>query len=327
MKSHRPLPETKKESAASRPRFFGSGRSSREKKEQAADPHRGVFFMEEATMGVFEKCGAWADRKLVGWGLARMGRRHPVRAGSSAAIAAMEGVRQEWEFGGPKEFPGLRVSGMAWALSCDGLAAFFEACRRDKSGREVGLPSVAADAVWHAWIRHDPAGLASFCAKAAGRALPHLPKGEMAGPMGAALARCWAASCRSEGLDPLGGVVPSLFALDASLGTPGGWSYRYDKKSGRVWVSRLGSNGRELPATAVASAALTAAGLLAAGAIGQGEFDRWMADPAHAEAARKAGQGDSGSGGGGCGSCSIGDAGCSSGGGDGGGCGGGCGGD
>jgi hypothetical protein len=260
-------------------------------------------------------------------------------------MVGLERVRTNWRLTGPLEFPGLKTDAAAWIHSCDGLSAFFEACAAERSGKTVAMPSLAADAVWHAWLRADPGNLDAFCRARYGRTFSHQTKGEMHAPMADALARCWVNNCHAEGCDPLDATIPSLFKLDASLGIPGGWAYHVDRQSGRVRHAQIGADGRPDQGTVKEAPSLTAAGMFAAGAIGQYQFDAWMAVNGNALVAQKRATpapGSCGSGSGsGCG-CGVGtlssdgggggggdgDGGGDSGGGScGGGCGGGCGGD
>lgn len=254
---------------------------------------------------VFSKIGLWMDGKKASAQEAALIRRYPARAKAMAWIIALGRVKADWETKGLEEFPGMRTDGVAWVKSCAGLAAFFEARSANQSMDVVALPSLAADSVWHAWMRVDTNGLRRFCSSRYGRDFPHETKAEMessGSPMEPALARCWAASCHAEGFEPLSGKMPSLFKLDAELNMPGGWAYRFDKKKGRVVHADISSAGRIMASRESEHPGMTAAGLFAVGAIGAVELNMWTAQSAMAqERAARAQQGGGGGCGGGCG--------------------------
>ena len=287
-------------------------------------------------MGMLTSIKKWWDDERCESRKAAISRSCPERAGAFQAIAGRRKLRENWEREGAREFPGMRVDSQAWLLSCSGLAAYFEARARVGQGAAVALPSLAADSVWHAWLRVDPEGLARFCQARYGRPMPHETKEEMAAAghdMEPAIARCFAACCEAEGISALSGRLPSLFELDGKLRMPGGWAYRFDKKRMRVAHADISKRGGLVLAHREQEhAGITATGLLAIGAISPYAYNEWQM-----RAERK--PRDGGGCGGGGGSCGIGSSGAGghsggeSGGGDGGGgdgggggCGGGCGG-
>lgn len=204
------------------------------------------------------------------------------------------------------EFKGIPRDAFFFARAADGLLAFFDCVRR--SDRACALPSMAADSVWHAWIRMTPEGIDAFCVKHFGRTVPHLEGVAMAVPMEEALANCLVRARALESVPTARLSVPQLFGLDLKLRMPGGFGYtRWGR--GLAWrrLDRAGRPAGEFfPQEQFEPAALLAAGL-----ISQAEF---------ADCADRTRPGD----GGGCGSY-AGGSGCDGGGGDG--CGGGCGGD
>lgn len=249
-------------------------------------------------MNVIQKYKNWLDKKIFEAALKQSALANLRRSRVTEAIVALERVKADWRLAGPLEFAGLPTDSAAWVWSCDGLAAFFDACADETSGKTVALPSLAADAVWHAWLRVDQAGLDAFCVARYGRAFPHQPKSEMTEPMDEALARAWANNCRAEKIDPLAGKVPSLFALDAKLRVPGGRAYLINTRTGRLSHAKIGHKGVPHYSTEVGLPGMTAAGLLAAGAITSSEYAEWMSVPDNAAAIYKKQLGASGGGGG-----------------------------
>src|SRR5438128_11621684 len=70
-------------------------------------------------------------------------------------------LESSWRHSAPNEYQGIPTDAFFFARAAEGLMIFFDAATR--SGRPCALPSDAADSVWHAWLRQDPAGLARFC--------------------------------------------------------------------------------------------------------------------------------------------------------------------
>ena len=111
-----------------------------------------------------------------------------------------------------------------------GLRQFFLASAMAR-GRFVAMPSKVVDAMWHEFILHTRA-YERFCHRAFGRLLHHTPAEALAADPDRddknfqGLRRAWVWSCRDEGIDPRRPQrLPTLFALDAMLGIPGGYRY------------------------------------------------------------------------------------------------------
>lgn len=237
-----------------------------------------------------------------------------------AVVNVPPGLYDYWKRTAHLEFTGIPKDRVFFASALEGLLDFF-ACVRD-SGKQCGLPSAAADSVWHAWAARAPGNLETFCIRHFGRAIPHVEEADMKPQMEGALATCMVQARRLERRDPVKPSVPALFALDRKLCMPRGYSY--ELKNGAVAVQRLNSLG--LPEGGRRyQAGLEGVQLLAAGLISQEVYERHYRQ-------------DQG-GGGSCGSGASSSSDCSSascdggGGGDGGGdgdggggCGGGCGG-
>jgi len=107
-----------------------------------------------------------------------------------------------------------------------GLRQFFLA--HHKSGREfVSMPSQIADDLWHEFILYTRL-YQQFCRRGFGRFLHHTPaamlsKGQRSN---AGMRRCWVHVCRQELIDPRQpSRLPLLFALDAQLNVPNGFTY------------------------------------------------------------------------------------------------------
>ena len=213
-----------------------------------------------------------------------------------------------WKRSAQFEFKGIPRDAFFFARAADGLLTFFDCIRH--SDRPCGLPSMAADSVWHAWLRLAPATLDAFCLKHFGRVFPHVESAHMAVPMQEALANCLVQARALEFLPGAGASVPRLFGLDLKLGMPCGFGYTVAGR--KLACRRLDHAGR--PAGEIFYPDHFAPpALLAAGLISQAQYDDYVDRD-------RTGAG----GGGGCGSGASG-SGCDGGGGDG--CGGGCGGD
>jgi hypothetical protein len=78
-----------------------------------------------------------------------------------------------WEAEVERTLPGMAVDNAAWVRCAVGLAQFFEASRLQRDAGPCALPSRAADAVWHAWLRSDPAGLAEWQQRFFNRVIEH----------------------------------------------------------------------------------------------------------------------------------------------------------
>ena len=198
------------------------------------------------------------------------------------------------------EFKGIPRDAFFFACAAEGLLAFFDCIRH--SDRPCALPSMAADSVWHAWMRFAPASLDAFCLEHFGRVIPHVEGATMAVPMEDALANCLVQARALESLPVAGQGIPRLFGLDLKLGMPGGFGYTLAR--GKLASRRLDQAGR--PAGTISYPdQFEPSALLAAGLILQADY---------ADCAEHTRPGD----GGGCGSgVSGGD--CDGGGGDGGG--------
>lgn len=234
-----------------------------------------------------------------------------------------------WRETAPDEFPGIPPYARFYARSLEALLSFFDCASRAR--RPCGLPSSAADSVWHAWLRLDPDGLERFCRHHFGRTIPHVASGDMAGQMGGALAVCLVEARKLDRQAPAAPTLPRLFALDRALRMPLGFGYTLQQ--GAVAFARLDKAGLpQEPARHVDQ--LAPYGLFAAGLISEAEYELGsiMAARRREDAAA---QPDGGCGtlatqaGGRSADCADDGAGGDSGGaaGDGGSCGGGCGGD
>lgn len=245
----------------------------------------------------------WLNRMRAGWLVA--GSRH------RAALQEMpERVNRYWQLNASKEFEGIPRDAFFYARASEGLMDFFK-CVELAEGKPCGLPSRAADSVWHAWIKADPHGLGQFTLRHFKRRIPHVEAHAMADGMGEALARSLVICRGISRMYPEGPGVPGLFALDRELRMPLGFGYQMHRKE--IGYSILDSRGRA-GASMVFPPALAAAGLLAAHLITQQQYEAALSR-----------RDDAGGGCGSGGSSSGSDGGCD-GGGDGGGCGGGCGG-
>lgn len=145
--------------------------------------------------------------------------------------------------------------------------AFFD-CVRDSS-LPCALPSMAADSVWHAWMRLSPTGLNAFCRQHFGRVIAHVEAPEMSGGMGRALAVCLVRARRIERMPAAGPNLPRLFALDRMLAMPGACGYLLF--NGQVASLALDERGRAAGVPACVES-LSAEQLLAAGLIGESEY-------------------------------------------------------
>ena len=110
-----------------------------------------------------------------------------------------------------------------------GLRQFFMACLRSDR-KFVAMPSQVVDVMWHEMILHTRA-YRDWCDLALGRFLHHTPAmalgSQAKGNDG--LRRAWYWTCKAEAIDPRRPTrLPLLFALDAKLQIPGGFSYLPD---------------------------------------------------------------------------------------------------
>ena len=107
-----------------------------------------------------------------------------------------------------------------------GLRQFFLACKRSDR-RFVAMPSRAVDVMWHEFILHTRA-YQDWCDLTLGRFLHHTPAETLGAKASGndGLRRAWTWACRDEAIDPRRpSRLPLLFALDAKLGIPNGFSY------------------------------------------------------------------------------------------------------
>lgn len=128
-------------------------------------------------------------------------------------------------------------------LVAHGLRQFFLAYL--KSGRKlVSMPSQVVDDLWHEFILYTR-NYENFCRKAFGRFLHHTPAEVLSSNRrkNEGLRRCWWFVCREENINPRAATrLPLLFALDAKLGIPGGYSYVTDCTGVRRDGARAGAS-------------------------------------------------------------------------------------
>lgn len=199
---------------------------------------------------------------------ARLTQQSPYRAELADLPATLYPF---WQRTAQHEFKGIPQDAFFFARAAEGLMAFFD-CVRDAGptcGLPCGLPSMAADSVWHAWMRLSPTGLNAFCRKHFGRVIPHVEAPEMAGGMGRALAVCLVRARRIERMPAAGANLPRLFALDRMLAMPGGCGYLL--LNGQVASLALDQRGRAAGVPACVDS-LSPEQLLAAGLISETEY-------------------------------------------------------
>jgi len=210
--------------------------------------------------------GWWAQRRESSEAVALRKRCPPA---TLAAEQIPPAVRTAWVQQAPEEFPGLAVNDGAWLRCSLGLAQFFEACRLQREQGPCALPSKAADSVWHAWLKLDPAGLADWQQRYFGRVVEHRESADLGAPLDDCLARTWVGACRSEGHSPLDRCLPLLFALDGLLRLPTGWAYRHEKGAlVHRQIDGFGQPGGD----AFVHAAVAAGGLAALGLVSEAEL-------------------------------------------------------
>lgn len=164
-----------------------------------------------------------------------------------------------WRQSAPNEYPGIPTDAFFFARAAEGLMNFFDAVT--DSGKACALPSDAADSVWHAWLRHDPAGLERFCKRHFGAAVPHV---EHEGLGSGALLNTFAACHALDGGVPGKPRLPALFRLDARLRMRNGHGYwLHDGRIVYARVRRYGMGlGRARPHPELTMGALYMAGLV-----------------------------------------------------------------
>lgn len=108
----------------------------------------------------------------------------------------------------------------------DGLRSYFQAC--NQAGKKtVSMPSQVVDIAWHEFILFTR-DYQQFCKRAFGRFLHHTPAEAMSSPIRAqnGIKRAWAHACQLEKIQPKAAYrLPLLFALDAQLKIPDGFTY------------------------------------------------------------------------------------------------------
>lgn len=176
-----------------------------------------------------------------------------------------------WQRIGPQESPGMPATRLFFYRAAAGLMDFFEASALRK--QPCALPSLAADTVWHAWLRWNADDLARFCRRHFGMAIAHLPQSELDR---AALTRTLAGCRRLEGALAHGPGLPRLFGLDASLRMPNGHGYWIDK--GDIVYRRLDAAGRKAGQANV-HPDLTLQALFAASLIGEATYLTMLKKP------------------------------------------------
>jgi hypothetical protein len=121
------------------------------------------------------------------------------------------------------------------------LAEYFQICRM--AGKHmVSMPSQVVDDAWHEFILFTR-NYETFCNKALGRFLHHIPAESMSTPTQAqdGIKRAWRLACKREGIDPRNpGRLPLLFSIDRDFGIENGFHYVPDCKRG---ISRNDSTG------------------------------------------------------------------------------------
>ncbi|WEF31029.1 hypothetical protein [Pseudoduganella chitinolytica] len=229
------------------------------------------------------------------------------------------GLYDYWARSAPTEFEGIPTDAFFYVRAADALLTFFACLKRHRL--PCALPSKAADSVWHAWLRHDPAGLDAFCERHYEQRIPHVEAADMDGGMDLPLARSLVMARTLDRQCLAGPDVPRLFATDRKLRMPGGFGYV--ARHGAMVVSNL--DGRGLPERETRVHPGTDPWFLfEAGLIGEDDLARWWSRYASRHATTTAG-GDWGAAGGDSASCDSGGDG-GEGGGGGSSCGGGCGG-
>jgi len=170
------------------------------------------------------------------------------------------GLESYWRHSAPHEYKGIQTDAFFFVRAAEGLMNFFDVVTQ--SGKPCALPSEAADSVWHAWLRWNPAGLDYFCIEHFGRTIPHIEQADLdAGALFNSFVRCR----RRQGATFHASALPALFRLDARLKMCGGHGYWNRMGSGRVVYARLDAHGlgrrRASPHPELTVGALQASGL------------------------------------------------------------------
>jgi hypothetical protein len=122
------------------------------------------------------------------------------------------------------------------------LAEYFQLCRMAGKKHMVAMPSQAVDDAWHEFILFTR-NYDTFCQRAVGRFLHHVPAEAMHSPTLAqdGIKRAWRLACLREGIDPKTPArLPLLFAIDRELGIANGFHYLPDCRNA---VARSDSTG------------------------------------------------------------------------------------
>jgi hypothetical protein len=173
-----------------------------------------------------------------------------------------------WRRSAQFEFKGIPQDAFFFARAAEGLMNFFTCVTRN--ARPCALPSMAADSVWHAWMRLDAAGLERFCIAHFGRAIPHVEGADMLGVMDEALANCLVQARQLEEIGRAGPNLPRLFTLDRRLNMPGGFAYKLS--SGEIGYRNINQKGRA-DGPVFFPCALSGMALLGAGLVSHEDFD------------------------------------------------------
>jgi hypothetical protein len=111
------------------------------------------------------------------------------------------------------------------------LAEYFHLCRMARR-RMVSMPSQVVDDAWHEFILFTR-NYETFCQKALGRFLHHVPAESMSSPVQAqdGIKRAWKLACQREGINPRSPQrLPMLFSIDRDLNIANGFHYVPDCK-------------------------------------------------------------------------------------------------
>lgn len=112
-----------------------------------------------------------------------------------------------------------------------GLRDYFLMCNCAGSNM-VAMPSQVVDDAWHEFILFTRA-YKRFCHKGLGRFLHHTPAEAMSAPTMAteSIKRAWRLACAKERIDPANpNRLPLIFAIDAMLEIPNGFTYSINCK-------------------------------------------------------------------------------------------------